>query len=271
LSGGISGDRLRGGSGADRLKGRPGDDRLNGGAGIDRLMAGTGVDECIGERLDGCEITEISPGDRGDAVEYLQQQLADALLYRGPVDGHYPDDEWDHPGDMTAAVYAFHKLYRDPQGDAWTRDDRVGRQWTMEDWDRLRRFTPESPVDREGEPNRIEVDARREVMWLILDGEVAGIFHVSIGGEYWFYEGGQRKIAHTPRGDFDIDGYSYGRKENGFQYKSWWFEQSYYAVHGFWKVPPYPASHGCVRVTYDEADWLTARLQVGWLVHVWDS
>ncbi len=254
------------------MEGRRGGDVLTGGEGTDDLRAGPGIDECIGEELRGCEIAPVSPGDRGYHVRYLQIALRQNLLYRGPVDGTYPDDAWDRPGDMTAAVYAFHKLHRDPLGTRWDREsgDYVSPEWTLRDWERLEAFDPAAPKERTGEPNRVEVDARREVMWLILDGEVAGIFHVSIGGEYFYWLNGEPMIAHTPRGDWDFDRYSYGRKVAGYQYKSWYFEQNYFAVHGFWKVPPYPSSHGCVRVTYDEADWLTLRLKIGWPIHVWD-
>ena len=128
--------------------------------------------------------------------------------------------------------------------------DHVSATWTLDDWDRLEGFDPVAPKSRDLEPNRLEVDAYHEVMWLVLDGELAGIFHVSIGGEYLYLYQGEYRLAHTPRGDFDIDRYSLGRQVNGYQYKSWFFERNYFAVHGFYKVPPYPASHGCVRVLY---------------------
>jgi len=244
---------------------------LRGGGDLDVLRAGYGVDECTGESLGGCEIAEVLPGDQGLHVSYLQTNLAEAKLYRGPIDGVYPIDGITRPGRMTAAVLAFHKLHQDPVGDQWTPEDHVSPDWTLDDWDRLVVFEASAPVSRDGEPNRIEVDAHHEVMWLILDGEVAGIFHVAIGGEYLYTYNGEWRLAHTPRGDFDIDRFSLGTKTNGYQYKSWFFEQNYFAVHGFYKVPPYPASHGCVRVVYDDADWLTERLAVSWPIHVWDT
>jgi len=271
LMGGSGPDVLLGGEGADDIWGRGGADVLNGGADPDVLRAGFGIDECTGESLSSCEMTDVSPGDSGHSVRYLQKRLSRALLYRGPLNGVYPVDSLTRPGDMTGAVYAFHKLHRDPVGDAWTDADHVSDRWTIADWHLLESFDPSPPVDRPDEPNRIEVDAYHEVMWLVLDGEVAGVFHVSIGNEQLAYVNGEYRRSHTPRGDFDIDRYSLGTKTAGWQYKSWYFEQNYFAVHGFYKVPPFPASHGCVRVTYDEADWLTVRLEVGWPIHVWDE
>lgn len=271
LRGGRGYDTLEGGDGADRLYGNADADVLRGGDDVDLLRAGSGIDECTGEQLVSCEIAEVSPGDQGRQVTYLQRRLADALLYRGRATGVYPVDDTDLPGQMTAAVFAFHKLYQDPVGDHWTSTDHVSARWTLEDWYRLQAFTPVAPVGRSGEPNRIEVDARHEVMWLIRNGELVGIFHVSIGGEYRYLYNGEWRWASTPRGKFDIDRYDLGTRTPGYQYKSWYFHQNYFAVHGFYKVPPYPASHGCVRVVYEDADWLTKRLQIGWPVHIWDE
>jgi len=271
LHGGKAGDTLLGGMGDDEMWGRGGADVMHGGDDIDLLRAGYGIDECTGEQLGGCEVAEVSPGDQGLHVTYLQSRLADALLYRGPENGSYPVDALDQPGRMTAAVFAFHKLHQDPLGDQWTAEDNVSAEWTLADWALLNAFVPEVPRERTGELNRLEVDAHHEVMWMVLDGELAGIFHVSIGGEYRYMYNGEWRIAHTPRGDFDIDRYAVGTTTPGYQYKSWYFEQNYYAVHGFWKVPPYPASHGCVRVLFEDADWLTARLKVSWPIHIWDE
>lgn len=43
------------------------------------------------------------------------------------------------------------------------------------------------------------------------------------------------------------------------------------AVHGYPNVPPYPASHGCVRVTNEAMDWLWAKaaLPIGGRVWVY--
>jgi lipoprotein-anchoring transpeptidase ErfK/SrfK len=41
------------------------------------------------------------------------------------------------------------------------------------------------------------------------------------------------------------------------------------AIHGWADVPPYPASHGCVRVPIWDADWLYDRSPVGERVYVY--
>lgn len=224
--------------------------------------------------------TELSPGASGPAVEYLQLRLAEAKLYRGPIDGYYPNDPWEEPGTMTSAVYAFHKFYEAPAGVAWTQGDHVDAVWTIEDWERLDDFTPEIPVARSGEPDRFEVDAHRELMWLILDGEVVAIFHVSVGGEFTYLWQGKYEVAHTPRGDLDVISWSQVASRSkaytgGWMYRAWWYKYTHrwMSMHGFRYVPPYPASHGCVRVTFDDADWIYAEVgqAVGTPFHIWDS
>ncbi|MCB2222754.1 MAG: L,D-transpeptidase family protein [Actinobacteria bacterium] len=278
ISGGGGPDALEGGDGADRLLGRSGGDAAFGGDGPDEILAGSGVDECDGETLLSCEKTAVSPGDEGPSVAYLQKRLTRARLYRGPIDGVYPDDPATLPGDFTAAVYAFHKLHQAPSGDVWTADDHVSAEWTLADWHLLEGFEPAPPVARDGEPDRFEVDATAEVMWLILDGEVAGIFHVSVGGEftYWYSPNQAYEVAHTPRGDLDVDHYSLVRyRQTYWMYRAWYYKYTHrwMALHGYYTVPPYPASHGCVRVTYDDADWIYARVGAapGWPFHIWDG
>jgi len=184
---------------------------------------------------------------------------------------------------LMAAVYAFHKLYQSPAGDAWTKSDHVSRRWTIRDWRRLQRFTPEVPVDRPGEDAgyRLEVEAHHEVMWLILDGEVEAIFHVSVGGEFVYKWNNEDEVAHTPRGDLDFYRYWKGKASPlGWMYKAWYYKYTHrdMALHGYFTVPPYPASHGCVRVIYDDAEWLLARIGGGSAVgpdvtpiHIWDG
>jgi len=285
IHGGARRDRIAGGPGDDLLIGDGTGDAIKGQAGWDVIRGGAGPDRCMtGEVLVDCEIgepgyqtTEVSPGDSGPAVEHLQLALTRALLYRGPINGIYPNDPWELPGTMMSAVYAFHKLHQSPSGDAWTSSDHVDGHWTVEDWELLQDFTPEAPVDRVGEPDRFEVDAHHEIMWMILDNEVVGIFHVSVGGEftYWWSRTGQYEVAHTPRGDLDVDHYWAGYREAGWMYRAWYYKWTHrwMAMHGYYTVPPYPASHGCVRVVYDDADWIYAQVGQGLDLpyHIWDA
>jgi hypothetical protein len=78
-----------------------------------------------------------------------------------------------------------------------------------------------------------EVDLSRQVMALIEDGKPTDVFHVSTGA------------FGTPTGT-----YSFYEKSPGYNQKGMYYSVYYsgnYATHGYYTVPTYPASHGCVR------------------------
>jgi N-acetylmuramoyl-L-alanine amidase len=77
----------------------------------------------------------------------------------------------------------------------------------------------------------------------------------------------------TPTGRFHI----YWRYSNGWQpgplgsmYRPNYFSAGY-AVHGMTSVPPYPASHGCVRMTVPTMDRMWSSLWVGMPVAIYSS
>jgi hypothetical protein len=79
----------------------------------------------------------------------------------------------------------------------------------------------------------VEVDLSRQVMALIEDGKPTDVFHVSTGA------------FGTPTGT-----YSFYEKSPGYNQKGMYYSVYYsgnYATHGYYTVPTYPASHGCVR------------------------
>jgi lipoprotein-anchoring transpeptidase ErfK/SrfK len=105
----------------------------------------------------------------------------------------------------------------------------------------------------------VEVDKTKQVLYLVRDGAVTSIVHVSTGRlEGWTREGAfrvYRKIA----------GYSGGR----LYYPSYF--DGLRAIHGWPEVPPYPASHGCVRVPMWTAQYLFARIPMGTMVRIYRS
>jgi hypothetical protein len=267
LSGWFGADRMFGRYGRDRIHGNlgddvidagEGDDQAHGGAGTDSIDGGPGMDQCVGEITINCELGALKPGDEGPDVEILQQMLADKHLYRGPRNGVYG-------AKLEEAVIAFHKVIDRPRDPAWEADD----------WQRLAAFTPKPPKNRSGEPDRLEVDIGHQVMYFIEDDDVAAIFPVSTGGGYVYWSERQQDwvVAHTPRGDFTLLRYTSGWSCDPLYgwciYKPWSFTSAY-ALHGYGSVPPYPASHGCVRVHLWEADWLSDHLEVGMPIHTWD-
>ena len=102
----------------------------------------------------------------------------------------------------------------------------------------------------------------RQVVFLVRDGRTEWVLDASTG----------RVAGTTPTGRYtvfrQVDGYDPGPL--GVLYRPKYFTGGV-AVHGFPDVPPFPASHGCVRVTNQAMDWLwsSGRLPIGMPVWVY--
>ena len=124
---------------------------------------------------------------------------------------------------------------------------------------------------RADSPNRVEVDLDRQILFLVLDHQPAGVIPISsANGETYTSHNGNRVTARTPEGDFE-----FYREENGW-YRSYlgglyepFFFRGGYAIHGSNSVPAYPASHGCIRTQIWDQDWLKPQLEVGMDVSVY--
>ena len=128
------------------------------------------------------------------------------------------------------------------------------------DWARLGHPVRPKPRYR-GPASHIEVDKARQVLFVVRDGRVATIVPVSTAGVAGDY---------TPVGRFAIY-----RKVVGFDpsplgtlYDPMYFTGGY-AIHGNPSVPPYPASHGCIRVPMWIAPLLFAANDYGETVYVY--
>lgn len=203
---------------------------------------------------EGWPLTVLQPGDRGPWVAELQRSL-DASGFRvGEVDGVF--------GTQTiAAVHAFEKLHDLP------RDAR----FSPEDWERLGTWI--APPGASGEPERIEVDLERQILYLIADAQVVRVLPVSSGnGEAYVNSAGNLVRARTPEGRFEFNRQRSGWHESylGFMYAPFYFRGGY-AIHGSSSVPAHPASHGCVRVTIGDMDFLRDYLRIGMPVYIYGN
>ncbi len=170
----------------------------------------------------------VTRGAVGPGVRNLQSRLLE-LGYWGPVDGRF--------GPLTTQqVYAFQKvngLPRDGVLDATEMAvlERAGRPLPR---DNARGLT-------------VEVDKRRQVLMVIRDGQVEWVFNTSTGNNRPY---GRGAVAVTPQGRF-----TFNRQINGLRISPLGalFRPKYFvggfAIHGSPSVPPFPASHGCVRLT----------------------
>ena len=194
----------------------------------------------------------IAPGDSGPWVDRLQGRLDEAGFRPGPADGIF--------GKATlGAVYAFQKLH-DLDRDGIFRDD----HWGLLDAE------AELPVLDEV-PNRVEVDLAKQVLYLVKDHEVEAVLPISSGnGGTYRGASGSAVRARTPEGDYQfykrVDGWRISYL--GGLYRPFYFRGGY-AIHGSTSVPPYPASHGCVRVELHDMDYLTTELELGMPVFVY--
>jgi lipoprotein-anchoring transpeptidase ErfK/SrfK len=156
----------------------------------------------------------LAEGAGGPGVLELERRLAELRFALPAVDARYDLD-------TVEAVYAFQQLHGlAPTG----RVD--GALWRL-----LARAT----VPRARFPGtHLEVDKGRQVLLDVRDGLVVRVVHISTGA-----------TGNTPLGTWHVY-----RKVPGFDwvlYYPLYFLRGF-AVHGYPSVPPYPASHGCVRV-----------------------
>lgn len=181
-------------------------------------------------------------GSTGDFVLLLEQRLAGMKYAVGAVDGVFDEALRD-------GVRAFQKV------EGLTRDGEVG----PEVWKRLETATtPQPRLSATGD--RVEVDLTRQVLFLISGNLVTKILAISTGAS------GTR----TPTGHYHIERkLPYWRQSSlGLLYKPSYFVGGI-AIHGSYSIPPYPASHGCVRVPYWATDALYPQLPVGMVVDVY--
>jgi lipoprotein-anchoring transpeptidase ErfK/SrfK len=100
---------------------------------------------------------------------------------------------------------------------------------------------------------------------------VRGVFPISsASGQAYRNSRGNLTYAETPEGRFEFRRHRSGWWESylGFLYSPFYFYGGY-AIHGSGSVPPFPASHGCVRVEVEDMDFLKTRIDIGMPVYLY--
>lgn len=184
----------------------------------------------------------LRPGDRGDDVRELQQRLSDLGYWLGDADGTW--------GDLTTqAVYAVQKAA------GVDRDGVAGPLTRQAVADGVR------PQARSG-ADGVEIDLQRQLLLVVRGGHVVTILNTSTGSRVPYTEVYQGKTyrgsAVTPTGTYSVFRQVRGEDKGplGTLWSSKYFNGGI-AVHGAPFVPPYPASHGCARVS------------MGAIEHIW--
>jgi peptidoglycan hydrolase-like protein with peptidoglycan-binding domain len=183
----------------------------------------------------------------GLSIKAAQQKLIDLGFWLAAVDGTYDNT-------TRQAVMAFQKYYQlHPTGSineatAWLLDRQQVR-----------------PQALSAEGSQAEVDKKRQLIFLVQNGETVFVLNASTGDdrEYTEPDGNSPGVmihgkAITPLGKFKI-----GRERSD----GWWvgdlgqiYRPKYFsggvAIHGSYSVPAYPASHGCVRISTAAMDMI---------------
>ena len=202
------------------------------------------------------EGVSVQPGTQGEAVLALQQVLTAAGFYRYELDGIYAQR-------TRSAVVALHKALDLPRVEAWQGSD----------WEAIRNYPGPQLPQRDAQPDRVEIDLVRQLLYLVKGNRVIAIIPVSTGnGELYQNAMGKWVRAITPPGDYVFYRYYHGWRISylGKLYRPWYFYGGY-ALHGSGQVPAEPASHGCVRVPIWDADYLAGELFIGMPLHIWRS
>jgi hypothetical protein len=182
--------------------------------------------------------TTLRAGSRGEAVQQLQQRLADLKYMVGKVDGVFSSS-------TRHGLIAFQKV------------EGLRRSGVVDAPTEERMRTAATPPPRFTSPSdHLEVDIPRQVVFVVRGGAVSAILPTSTGTNKNFTNGGWTRRAVTPNGVFKIN-----RKINAMRisplgelYKPSYFNGGI-AFHGNGSVPTGPASHGCVRLPMPFATW----------------
>ncbi|MEN9504180.1 MAG: hypothetical protein RI958_106 [Actinomycetota bacterium] len=229
----------------------------------------------------------LTIGAAGTEVKQLQQRLTDLGFAPGPIDGSFGEG-------TQQAVWAYKKLvggmasYRDlAQSDSAT-------VVTPELWSQMQDSVTISPRRRHGSGVHVEVYLPIQVMVVFENDQPALITHISSGEldeagqpaqwcETVTYdtdnEGrpldepvtkGECAYSKTPGGVFRV----YRRVEGnrlgplGGMYNPLYINYGI-AIHGAKNVPRIPASHGCIRISMDIAEYFPDLVPNRTVVYVW--
>ena len=167
-------------------------------------------------------------GSYGRSVLALERGLAQMRYRLRNVNQRYGMDTYQ-------AVLAFQKVHR------MARTGRVGGAF----WSAFRSLrVPRAHVAR---GTHLEVSKSRQVLYEVVRGKVVGVVHVSTGA-----------TGNTPVGRWRVYRLGPGGSLSHMYYSMYFLRG--FAIHGYHSVPPWPASHGCVRTPL----WLAPTLYSRW-------
>jgi N-acetylmuramoyl-L-alanine amidase len=170
---------------------------------------------------------KLSIGSYGPSVLALKQRLSELRYALPGVDAGFGYRTYE-------AVLAFQKVLR------LSRTGRVGPA----EWRALWRTS--GPRPRVSRGDYLEVDKSRQVVMEVRNGKVERVIHASTGA-----------TGNTPVGTWHVYREVFGW--DWVLYHPMYFLRGF-AIHGYPEVPPWPASHGCVRIPL----WIASSVRERW-------
>ncbi len=181
---------------------------------------------------------KLKSGAKGAEVVAVQNRLTELGYWNGEADGRF--------GSTTQqAVYALQKAAK------------LNRDGVLGPKTRVALDAGVRPTARSTSGKLVEIDLKRQLLLLVDDGEVTQIFNTSTGSDEYYEQEGRTYLADTPRGRFRVSRQIDGWRDAplGLLWRPKYFNGGI-AVHGAPSVPPYPASHGCARVSVAAMNWI---------------
>ncbi len=179
------------------------------------------------------KFVDLDPGDSGPAVELFNELLR--------KQAYFNTDKAHYGSHTERAVLAFRKV------NGMARN----YQATPEIFAKLAAGKGGFQIKYPNAGKHAEVDISKQVLALADGGEAKYVFHVSTGA------------AATPS---DQGGYTFYRKDPGFNSLGMYYSIYYNrgeATHGYHSVPPYPASHGCIRNPIPDSQFIYNWISLG--------
>ena len=188
----------------------------------------------------------LRSGSEGPQVVTLQRRLRELGYQVQKADGQF-GPETHH------SVVAFQKV------------NRLGRDGVVGPITRKALDRPRVPKPRSTRAGfHVEADLTLQVVYMVRDGKIVEILDASSASGQTYTVDGDVRLAVTPQGSFVIQRKidAWRRSKLGLLYRPAYFIGGY-ALHGAYSVPPFPASHGCIRITTTAMDRWYAKLPVG--------
>jgi peptidoglycan hydrolase-like protein with peptidoglycan-binding domain len=192
-------------------------------------------------------------------IRQAEERLAGLGYWAGPADG-----VWDEASRQ--ALIAFQKVARARPTGRLTRAELNALSVAEPPRPRY----PEGPWGRGG--GHLEIDLARQVLFLIdAAGNVGNALPISAGSGKRFQEAGYPEtLAVTPCGRLEVYKKAAGWRTSplGVMHNPLYVVGGI-AIHGSPDVPPYPASHGCIRIPMFASHRLHHMVTVGTPVAVY--